>query len=72
LFLDHQNGKPVLVSRFCGSDVSKEMASDDKPALIQVRYLAESHEMVVRARGEEVLRQQVAGLITAPSQIVRR
>src|SRR5215469_2549644 len=72
LFLDHLNGKPVLVSRFCGSDVSKEMAPDDKPALIQVRYATESHEMVVRARGDEVLRQKVDGLITAPAQIVRQ
>jgi hypothetical protein len=72
LFLDHLNGKPVLVSRFCGSDVSKEMAPDEKPALIQVRYSPESHEMAVRARGEEVLRQKVEGLITAPAQIVRR
>jgi hypothetical protein len=72
LFLDHLNGRPVLVSRFCGSDVSKEMAPDEKPALIQARYSPESHEMLVRARGEEVLRQKVEGLITAPAQIVRR
>jgi len=72
LFLDHLDGQPVLVSRFCGSDVSKKMTPDDKPALIQARYSPELREMMVRARGEEVLRQKVEGLITAPAQVVRR
>jgi hypothetical protein len=54
LFLDHLNGKPVLVSRFGGADLTREMTPGE--VRFQVRYALESEEMVVSGDGVEVLR----------------
>ncbi len=68
LFLDHLNGKPVLVSRFGGADVTREMTPGAGLVGFRVRYARESGEMVVSANGIEVLRQKVEGLISAPAE----
>ena len=67
MFVDHLNGKPVLVSRFGNADVTREMAPGT--ARFRVRYARESGEMVVAADGAEVLRQKVEGLVSAPAEV---
>jgi hypothetical protein len=66
LFVDHLNGKPVLISRFGSVDVTREMT----PGVVsfRVRYAWESGEMVVAGDGVEVLRQKVEGLVSAPAE----
>jgi hypothetical protein len=67
LFVDHLNGKPVLVSRFGGADVTREIAPGT--VRFRVRYAWETGEMVVAADGADVLRQKVVGLVSAPAEV---
>ena len=67
LFVDHLNGKPVLVSRFGGADVTREMTAG--AVRFRVRYARESGEMVVSADGVVVMRQKVVGLVSAPAEV---
>jgi hypothetical protein len=71
LFLDHLNGKPVLVSRFGRSDMSREVEPAAELVPFQVTYAPETLEMVVTASGTEVFRHKIDALITAPVQILQ-
>jgi len=71
LVLDYVNGKPVLVSRFSGETVIKEIEPSANPVRFHVSYSPETHEMAVSANGVELLRQRIQNIITAPAQIVR-
>ena len=67
LFVDHLNGKPVLVSRFGNADVTREVTPG--AVRFRVRYARETWEMVVTVDGAEVLRQKVEGLVSAPAEV---
>jgi len=71
LFLDHLNGKPVLVSKFGGTVLgTKEMEPGAGLVRFHVGYEPDRQEMVVLAGGAEVFRDRVEALIAAPVEIV--
>jgi hypothetical protein len=71
LFLDHLNGKPVLVSKFGGTVLGKkEMEPGAGLVRFHVGYEPDRQEMVVLAGGAEVFRDRVEALIAAPVEIV--
>ena len=70
LFLDHLSGKPVLVSKFAGANLTKEMPLSAAPVPFHVAFMPQTQEMIVAANGAEVFRHKLDALITAPAQVV--
>jgi hypothetical protein len=69
VFIDHLDGKPVVVSLFGAERIIKEVSVSTAPVEFEVKYLPESGEAVVDVGGSELIRQKIGTLIAAPVEI---
>jgi hypothetical protein len=69
VFIDHLDGKPVVVSKFNVERIIKEVPVSSAPVEFEVRYLPPTGEAVVTVGGSELIRHKLGTLIAAPVEI---